>query len=120
MKRFLILSILMILLGICCQSCSHNPAAFVFGKQIKMGNLEYGEISYLDGVAIIDISRENSMWSIEIDDETGLSYDAESKTIKGIKKITRSIGKQVTGYLNDLAKNSPTAVENYLSETKEK
>lgn len=91
--------------------CSHNPVGMVFGKQMKAGNIEYGEISYLNGLAIVDVSRENSSWSIEVDDEAGLSYDAESKTLKGIKKITRTIGRQATGYINELAEKDPECVK---------
>ena len=94
--------------------CSHNPVGMVFGKQMKAGNIEYGEISYLNGLAIVDVSRENSSWCIEVNDEAGLQWDATTNTLKGVKKIERKIGKQVTGYLNDLAEKSPEAVIEYF------
>lgn len=119
MKRFGLLCIVMIVLGLCCQSCSHNPLTMVFGKQAKIGNLEYGELSYLNGLAIVDVSRENSSWTIEVDDEAGLSYDAETKTLKGIKKIERRIGKQVTGYLNELADKNADSVKYVVEYLKE-
>lgn len=94
--------------------CSHNAAIFGFGKVIKVGNVEM-EALYVNGIAIIDYSRENSSWEIEIDDEDGLSYDSEAKVVKGIKKIKRTIGKQITGYLRDLAKVDPKAAEEYVA-----
>lgn len=102
--------------------CSHNPAVFTFGKQIRVGTIEYGDLSYLNGVAIVDISRENSEWEIEIDEEDGISIDPATNSVKGIKKIRRSIGRQMSGYLNDLAKKDPEAVEavvKYLNGQKE-
>jgi hypothetical protein len=95
--------------------CSHSPAVFTFGKKIHIGTVEYGEISYLDGIAIVDVSRENSSWTIEINDETGITLDKASNSIKGIKKISRTIGRQVTGYLTDLAEVDPAAAEEWLS-----
>lgn len=94
--------------------CSHSPAVFTFGKKLHVGTVEYGEISYLDGIAIVDVSRENSSWEIEINDETGIVLDKANNTVKGIKKISRTIGKQVTGYLTDLAEVDPAAAEEWV------
>jgi len=104
------LATLMLLAG-----CSHSPAVFTFGKKIHIGTVEYGEISYLDGIAIVDVSRENSSWTIEINDETGIVLDKANNTVKGIKKISRTIGKQVTGYAVDLAEVDSKAAEEWLS-----
>ena len=97
-----------------CNSVSHNLAAVFLGTKASIGNVEYGEISYLDGFAIIDASRENSSWSVEIDRENGLSY-VDGK-LKGVTKITRHIGRQVTGYLTDLASVCPDAAQAWAGE----
>lgn len=94
--------------------CSHNPAILTVGRQIRLGTAEYGDLTYLNGFAIIDCARENSEWEIEIDENDGISFDVSSKTLKGVKRIRRRIGKQVTGYLKDISKNNPDAVWEYL------
>ena len=96
--------------------CSHNPAIFTIGKQFKIGTTEYGEISYINGLAIVDCSRENSSWELEIDDEDGITFDKATNTIKGVRKIRRIIGKQVTGYLVDLAKVDKCIANEYVNE----
>ena len=107
-KLYLILTILLL------TGCSHNPAIMTIGRQIRLGTAEYGDLTYLNGFAIIDCSRENSEWEIEIDDSDGISFDPTTKTLKGVKKIRRRIGKQVTGYLKDINKTNPEAVNDYL------
>lgn len=94
--------------------CSHNPAMMTIGQQVKIGTAEYGELTYLNGFAIVDCSRENSGWRIEIDDAVGLGFDQTTKTLKGVKSITRFIGGQATGYLVDLAEASPEAAMLYV------
>lgn len=113
MKKTTIFAILFIFTLLLC-SCSHNPAAVVMGRQLKVGTAEYGELTYLNGFSIVDCARENSEWQIDINDADGISFDAATHTLKGVKSIRRRIGKQVTGYLNDLAKNSPDAAMEYL------
>lgn len=108
-KIFAIFALAGLLVG-----CSHNPAILTVGRQIRLGTAEYGDLTYLNGFAIIDCARENSEWEIEIDEEDGISFDVSSKTLKGVKKIRRRIGKQVTGYLKDISKNNPEAVTEYL------
>ena len=98
--------------------CSHNPAMFAFGKKVSIGNTEYGELSYVDGIYILDVSRENSSWEMEIDDQGGIQYDAEHGTIKGVKKIRREIGPQVSGYLVDLAKKAPEVAQAWVEAEK--
>ncbi|MBQ7177661.1 MAG: hypothetical protein IJS08_09630 [Victivallales bacterium] len=99
-----------------CAGCSHNPAVFTIGKQVKLGTTEYGEISYINGIAIVDCSRENSSWEMEIDDNDGIQYDQKTGTVKGIRKIRRTIGRQVTGYLVDLAKVDKYLAVEYVKE----
>ena len=98
--------------------CSHNPAVFTIGEQIKVGTTEYGEISWLNGVAIIDCSRENSSWEMEVDETNGIQYDSKTGTVKGIRKIKRTIGSQCTGYLVDLAKTSPEVAQAWVESEK--
>lgn len=95
-----------------CSRLSHNFNGMFFGTRAAIGSVEYGEISYLHGFAIIDASREQSSWSVEIDKEDGLSF-TDGK-LKGVTKITRTIGKQVTGYAVDLAKVDSKAAEEWL------
>ena len=113
MKKTDIAIIFIAIMAFLCAGCSHNAAVFGFGKVFKIGNMEY-ELLYVNGVGIIDYSRENSSWELEIDDEDGLSYDVSTHTIKGIKKVKRTIGTQITGYLVDLAKADAGAAEEYL------
>lgn len=98
--------------------CSHNPAVFTFGTKVSIGNNEYGELSYINGINILDVSRENSSWEIEIDDQTGITYDADNGVIKGIKKIRRTIGEQCTGYLVELADESEPVAKAWVNRNK--
>ena len=97
--------------------CSHNPALFTMGKRTNIGfdpASASANISWTDGLNIIDVPRENSSFSVEIDESTGVKYDPATGTIKGIKKITRKTGVQVTGYLVELAKSNPELAAIYL------
>ena len=113
MKKTILTTLVATLALLLC-SCSHNPAALVLGRQIKLGTAEYGDLTYLNGFSLVDCSRENSEWQIDINDSDGISFDPATNTLKGVKSIRRRIGKQVTGYLNDLAENSPEAAIEYL------
>lgn len=110
--------ITMVLLAACailpqgCTKISHNLAGLGFGKVFELGSPEYGRILYVNGMFLMDISRENAEWEIATDDEAGISYDSEAKTLKGVKKIRRTIGHQATGYLKELAQeDTETAKE---------
>lgn len=98
--------------------CSHNVGGFTIGTRTQAGidpqNIT-ANISHTDGLNVIDVSRENSEWEIEIDDESGVTVDKKTGNIKGIKKIRRKVGPQVTGYLVDLAKQNPELAKQYLS-----
>lgn len=94
--------------------CAHNPAQFLLGEQTRIGFGDYGTFSTAEGIVVNDIPRENTEFSIEIDAEKGVEYDPASGTLKGVKKITRKVGPQITGYLVDLAKVSPEAAVEYL------
>ena len=123
--RWIFLAIFLVGLALACTSCNgfmggHNAGVLVIGKQAKVGSVEYGEISYLDGLALVDLSRENSEWEIDVDETNGLKFDKESNSIKGIKKIRRRIGRQVTGNLVDLAAADKELARDYIKEKSEK
>lgn len=113
MKKLILLLTLPFLLC-SCRHFSHNVAGLAIGTKAQIGSPEYGEILWMNGFSLIDFSRENSEWDIEIDDNAGLSFDPTTKTLKGVKRIRRRIGKQVTGYLTELAKENPEAALEYL------
>ena len=96
-----------------CSRFSHNFNGMFFGTRAAIGIFGYGELSYLHGFGIIDASREESSYSVEIDKEDGLSF-SDGK-LKGVTKISRTIGKQITGYAVGLAKTDSTAAEAWLS-----
>jgi len=98
-------------------ACSHNAGGFTVGTRAQIGidpeNMT-ANISYVDGLNVIDVSRENSEWELEIDSENGVTVDKKTGNIKGIKRIKRKVGPQVTGYLVDLAKQNPELAALYL------
>ena len=94
--------------------CSHNAGVITFGKTFRIGGGEYGGLLYVNGLSVIDVSRENSKMELEVDDEAGLAFDAATNTLRGIKKIKFQVGKQVSGYLVDLAGKDRKLAEKYL------
>ena len=114
MKTVIAILVLFMLVG-----CSHNPAIFTMGKRTNIG-FDPGQmtanVSWTDGLNIVDIPRENSSWEMEIDEGTGLSFDATTNTVRGVKKISRKTGVQITGYLVDLAEASPEAAVEYIQQ----
>ena len=103
------------------EGCSHNSGAFTVGTRINFGldpqNVT-ANVSYTDGLNMIDVSRENSTWTLEIDADNGVSVDASSGAIKGVKRIRRDVGPQITGYLVDLAESDPEMAKNYVESLK--
>ena len=113
----LYLLMLLMLTGIglgCCMGCSHNPGTYLFGEQTRLGFGEYGTYNAVRGMLLTDVPRENTSLEIEIDNENGIQYDPATGTLKGITKIKRVVGEQITGYLVDLAKVAPEAAVEYL------
>lgn len=101
--------------------CSHNTGAFTVGTRINFGldpQNATANVSYTDGLNVVDISRENSSWDLEIDADNGVSVDSTSGTIKGVKRIRRDVGPQITGYLVDLAEHDPEMAKNYVESMK--
>lgn len=103
-----------VLLIIMCSGCGHNPGQFLLGNHTRIGFGDYGTLSVAEGLLINDIPRENTSFEVELDSEAGVSYDPATGTVKGVKKVTRHVGPQITGYLVDLAKVAPDAALEYL------
>lgn len=112
MKRLIAIATLMLL----AVGCSHNMGSLVIGEKLGLGSPEYGNFTWVNGLLLFDCPRENSYWEIELDSNIGVSFDKETNTIRGVKRIRRVIGRQVTGYLKDVAKYSPDAVGAYLDD----
>lgn len=97
--------------------CSHNPGMFALGEHNQIGfgppETSAGWTS-TKGLLIADMPRENSSFSLEIDSEEGVSIDPATGNIKGVKRITRRTGVQVTGYLVKLAKANPELAKLYI------
>ena len=113
-KVYLAATLAAIMIGL--SACSHNTSGFTVGTRINAGldpQNATANISYTDGLNVIDVSRENSTWSLEVDGDTGLSYDEQSGSVKGVRKIRRSVGPQITGYLVELAEKHPEAALEY-------
>ena len=101
--------------------CSHNTGAFTIGTRVNFGldpQNATANISYTDGLNAVDVSRENSSWDIEIDADNGVALDGQTGTIKGVKRIRRSVGPQITGYLVDLADKDPEMAKLYVESIK--
>ena len=102
-------------------ACSHNTGAFTVGTRMNFGidpQNATANISYTDGLNVVDVSRENSSWDLEIDADNGVSVDTSSGTIKGVKRIRREVGPQITGYLVDLAEYDPEMAKSYVEAVK--
>lgn len=101
--------------------CSHNTGAFTLGTRVNLGldpQNATANASYTDGLNVIDVSRENASWSIEIDADNGVSVDTSTGNIKGVKRINREVGPQITGYLVDLAAKDPEMAKLYVESMK--
>lgn len=101
--------------------CSHNTGAFTLGTRVNLGidpQNATANASYTDGLNVVDVSRENASWDIEIDADNGVSVDDSTGTVKGVKRLRRDVGPQITGYLVDLSENSPEAAASYIETMK--
>lgn len=120
MKNFFIFSAAA-LLALLAAGCSHNTGTFTIGTRVNAGldpQNATANISYVDGLNVVDVSRENSSWDLEIDAENGVSVDGSSGNIQGIKRIRRDVGPQITGYLVDLAETNPELAASYVDAMK--
>ena len=105
----------MIVLGLCCQSCtrvSHNFDNIISGKYFNIGVGDYG-VTYANGLVVIQAVRENTESVIETND--GDKFGNPEAISKGIRSIRFRTGSQVSGYLVDLAKKDPAAAEAYVN-----
>ena len=116
MKYGFLLTIAMLV--ILCASCvSHNVSQLGMGSAFRIGSGEFS-LAYYDGLFLNSVNRENMCITAEIDSTVGASYDPVTGTFKGIKSFSIETGPQVTGYLADLAKESPEAVASYYDALK--
>ena len=101
--------------------CSHNTGAFTVGTRVNLGidpqNVT-ANVSYTDGLNVVDVSRENSSWDLEIDSDNGVKIESSTGNIQGIKRIRRDVGPQITGYLVDLSKSNPALAASYVEAVK--
>lgn len=101
--------------------CSHNTGAFTIGTRANIGldpQNATANLSYTDGLNVVDVSRENSSWDLEIDADNGVSVDTQNGSIRGVKRIRRDVGPQITGYLVDLAEKDPEMAKLYVESLK--
>ena len=116
-----------LILGSCCllvallAGCSHNTSAFTVGTRINAGldpQSATANISYTDGLNVVDVSRENASWELEVDGDNGVSLDQQTGAIKGVKRIKREVGPQITGYLVELADKDLDMARMYVEAVK--
>lgn len=116
MKKFFFLVIVLVALGLCCQSCSrfmfsHNPMMVGFGKYFNLGIDGYG-ITYVNGMVATGVMRENGKFFIETNDDD--SFTNPTSAVKGVRSIRFCTGPQITGYLCDIAKEAPDVAKSYV------
>ena len=100
MKQTILIALAVIAAALLLPGCSHNTGAFT------------------DGLNVVDVSRENASWDIEIDADNGVSVDDSTGTVKGVKRLRRDVGPQITGYLVDLAAKDPEMAKTYVKSMK--
>ena len=104
-------------LAVIAAGCGHNTGAFTIGTRVNAGldpQNATANISYTDGLSVVDVSRENSSWEVQVDADNGVSYDAKTGAIKGVKRLRREIGPQITGRLVELAAKDPEMARMYI------
>lgn len=117
MKQTILIALAVIAAALLLPGCSHNTGAFTLGTRVNLGidpQNATANASYTDGLNVIDVSRENASWDVEIDADNGVSVDNRTGNIKGVKRLRREVGPQITGYLVDLSENSPEAAASYI------
>lgn len=112
-------SVLVLFSALFLSACSHNTSSFTVGTRLNAGldpqNVT-ANFSYVDGLNVVDVSRENSSWDLEIDSENGVSI--ENGKVNGVKRIRREVGPQITGYLVDLIDKNPDLAADYVKAMK--
>ena len=120
MKK-IIIALAVIAAALLLPGCSHNTGAFTLGTRVNLGidpQNATANASYTDGLNVIDVSRENASWDVEIDADNGVSVDDNTGTVKGVKRLRRDVGPQITGYLVDLAAKDPEMAKTYVKSMK--
>ena len=115
-KLFLTVTLLLFLTG-----CGHNTGVFTIGTRVNAGldpQNATANLSYTDGLNVVDASRENSGWEMQIDADNGISVDRKTGAVKGVKHLKREIGPQITGYLVELAAKDPEMAKLYMEAVK--
>jgi hypothetical protein len=110
-----------VLMALLLTGCGHNTGAFTIGTRVNAGldpQNATANLSYTDGLNVVDVSRENSSWEIQVDADNGVSVDAKTGTVKGIKRLRREIGPQITGRLVELAAKDPEMARMYIEAVK--
>lgn len=114
-KMFVLLGAFLMM--ICAAGCGHNTGAFTIGTRVNAGfdpQNATANISYTDGLNVVDVSRENSSWDIQVDADNGVSIDTKTGAVKGVKRLKREIGPQITGRLVELAEKDPEMAKMYV------
>ena len=106
-----------IIMALVLTGCGHNTAILSLGSGAGIG-IDPQQFSitakYYDGLSVTDISRENSSWELDVDQRSGISWDKKTGTIKGVRKIKRDIGPQITGRLVELFDKDPEMAKKYI------
>jgi hypothetical protein len=99
--------------------CGHNTRVFTLGDRLHVGDSQQMivDLSLSSGVNVVDIARENSGWTIEIDNRTGFKIDSDG-TIHGVNRITVYNGPQCTGYFKELTNTNPELAKVYMEAVK--
>lgn len=121
MKQTILIALAVIAAALLLPGCSHNTGAFTLGTRVNLGidpQNATANLSYTDGLNVVDVSRENASWDVEIDADNGVSVDGSTGSIKGVKRLRREVGPQITGYLVDLADKNPEMAKAYVEAMK--
>lgn len=114
MNKNLILVLVVAVSSLFLASCSHNINALSAGNWTKIGAGDYTLLTTGRGLQFTGVSRENSSATIIVNNETGVQVDPQTGSIKGIEEISVEAGPQISGYLCDLGKVCPDAVDKYM------
>ncbi len=117
MKRFVVLCIIMIVLGLCCTSCrnfmsSHNFNTVADGKVFRFGTPEFN-LLFVRGTVTTTIGRENIETVVETNNGDSVSNPAGS--FRGLTTAKFRVGPQITGYLKDIAETDPATAKAYIN-----
>jgi len=115
MKRFIALCIIMIAMGLCCQSCrnvSHHFNTTAVGSYFHIGVADWG-VTFGSGALLMQAVRENTATVIETRDKAD-SDSSPSVSLKDVRRIEFHSYPMVSGYLKDIAKKDPETAKKYM------